>query len=153
MPTRQPARPHGRHVPAPASGRRSAGDVLAGLAALVVLVGLVGGVPYALLTFVGPPIRPELLDLEVLTGNVGPSTIIAVLVLLVWLAWFQLFVCVLVEVYAGVRRVGMPARVPLSGGTQFLANKLVSAALLLFTAGGRWSRRWSSWRPRPPRRR
>ncbi|MEV4801986.1 BTAD domain-containing putative transcriptional regulator [Nonomuraea sp. NPDC049421] len=139
MPTRQPARPHGRHVPARvparASGRRSAGDVLAGLAALVVLVGLVGGVPYALLTFVGPPIRPELLDLEVLTGNVGPSTIIAVLVLLVWLAWFQLFVCVLVEVYAGVRRVGMPARVPLSGGTQFLANKLVSAALLLFTAG------------------
>ncbi|WP_378786282.1 BTAD domain-containing putative transcriptional regulator [Nonomuraea fastidiosa] len=139
MPTREPARHHGRRVPARATararGRRSAGDVLTGLAALVVLVGLVGGVPYALLTFVGPPIRPELLDLEVLTGSVGPSTIIAVLVLLVWLAWFQLFVCVIVEVYAGVRRVGMPARVPLSGGTQFIANKLVSAALLLFTAG------------------
>ncbi|TDD12598.1 hypothetical protein E1292_01130 [Nonomuraea deserti] len=109
--------------------------MLAGLGALVVLVALVGGVPYALLTFVGPPIAPELLDLGVLTSRVGPSTIVAVLVLLVWLAWFQLFVCVLVEVYAGVRRVGMPARVPLSGGMQLLANKLVSAVLLLFTAG------------------
>ncbi|MBF8186700.1 hypothetical protein ITP53_13305 [Nonomuraea sp. K274] len=109
--------------------------MFAGLAALVVLVALVGGVPYALLMFVGPPLAPELLDLDLLTSRVGPSTIVAVLVLLVWLAWFQLFACVLVEVYAGVRRVGMPARVPLSGGTQVLANKLVSAVLLLFTAG------------------
>ncbi|GAA3709922.1 hypothetical protein GCM10022224_089350 [Nonomuraea antimicrobica] len=135
MPSRQPARAHGRHSPVRAPARRSAGDVVAGFGALLVLVALVGGVPYALLTFVGPPLRPELLDLETLAGSVGPSTIIAVLVLLVWLAWFQLFACVLVEVYAGVRRVGMPARVPLSGGTQFLANKLVSAVLLLFTAG------------------
>ncbi|TMR96133.1 hypothetical protein EJK15_25105 [Nonomuraea basaltis] len=109
--------------------------MFAGLGALVVLVALVGGVPYALLTFVGPPLAPELLDLDLLTSRVGPSTIVAVLVLLVWLAWFQLFACVLVEVYAGVRRVGMPARVPLSGGTQALANKLVGAVLLLFTTG------------------
>ncbi|RVX47368.1 transcriptional activator [Nonomuraea polychroma] len=135
MPTREPARPQGRHTSARMPARRSAGDVVAGLAALVVLVALVGGVPYALLTFVGPPLRPELLDLETLTSRVGPSTIVAVLVLLVWLAWFQLFACVLVEVYAGVRRVGMPARVPFSGGTQALANKLVGAVLLLFTTG------------------
>jgi hypothetical protein len=109
--------------------------VLAGFAALVVLVALVGGVPYALLTFVGPPVAPELLKLDTLLDRVGPSTIVDVLVLMVWLAWFQLFVCVLVEVYAGVRRVGMPARVPLSGGSQALANKLVGAVLLLFTAG------------------
>ncbi|MFI7638589.1 BTAD domain-containing putative transcriptional regulator [Nonomuraea sp. NPDC049400] len=135
MATREPARPHGRHTPVRVKARRSAGDVLAGIASLIVLVALVGGVPYALLTFVGPPIAPELLDLDLLTSRVGPSTIVAVLILLVWLAWFQLFVCVLVEVYAGVRRVGMPARVPLSGGTQALANKLVGAVLLLFTAG------------------
>ncbi|MCP2345923.1 hypothetical protein [Nonomuraea roseoviolacea] len=47
----------------------------------------------------------------------------------------QLVACVMVEVYAGVRRVGMPARVPFSGTTQALANRLVSAVLLLFTAG------------------
>lgn len=115
--------------------RRTAGDVLAGIGALVVLVALVGGVPYALLTFVGPPVAPELLDVDLLFSQVGPSTIVAVLVLLVWLAWLQLFACVVVEVYAGVRRVGMPARVPFSGGTQALANRLVSAVLLLFTAG------------------
>ncbi|GAA3526859.1 BTAD domain-containing putative transcriptional regulator [Nonomuraea rosea] len=135
MPTREPARPPRRHVPARVPARRTTGDVLAGLASLAVLVGLIGGVPYALLMFVGPPLSSELLRLDLITSNVGPSTMLALLVLLVWLAWFQLFVCVLVEVYAGVRRVGMPARVPLSGGTQALANKLVSAVLLLFTAG------------------
>ncbi|WP_328808369.1 hypothetical protein [Nonomuraea montanisoli] len=107
----------------------------AGLGALVVLVALVGGVPYALLRFAGPPIAPELLDLDLLTSSVGPSTIVAILVLFVWIAWLQLVACVMVEVYAGVRRVGMPARVPFSGTTQALANRLVSAVLLLFTAG------------------
>ncbi|MBN6056446.1 hypothetical protein JYK22_31245 [Nonomuraea sp. RK-328] len=107
----------------------------AGFGALVVLVALVGGVPYALLRFVGPPIAPELLDLDLLTSSVGPSTIVAILVLFVWIAWLQLVACVMVEVYAGVRRVGMPARVPFSGTTQALANRLVSAVLLLFTAG------------------
>ncbi|WP_336207676.1 BTAD domain-containing putative transcriptional regulator [Nonomuraea sp. LPB2021202275-12-8] len=142
MPTREPARPAAqgrprtlRQAPARIPPRRRPGDVLAGLGALVLLVALVGGVPYALLRFAGPPIAPELLDLDLLTSRVGPSTIMAVLVAFVWLAWLQLAVCVVVEVYAGVRRVGMPARVPLSGGTQALANRLVSAVLLLFTAG------------------
>lgn len=148
MPTRDPARPtrpatsaraagsKARPRPAPVRipARRTVGDVFAGLGALAALAGLVGGVPYLLLRFVGPPLSGELLDLDLLTSRVGPSTIVAVLVLLVWLAWFQLFVCVIVEVYAGVRRVGMPARVPFSGGTQALANRLVSAVLVLFTA-------------------
>ncbi|WP_406318630.1 bacterial transcriptional activator domain-containing protein [Streptosporangium sp. NBC_01639] len=124
MPTRQPMR---------IRPRRTAGDLLAGFGALVALLGLLGGVPYALLRLAGPPIPPELLDIDLLTSQVGTGTIIAILVLLVWLAWLQLAVCVVVEVYAGLRRVGMPARVPLSGGTQALANRLVSAVLLLFT--------------------
>ncbi|MEZ0072745.1 BTAD domain-containing putative transcriptional regulator [Planotetraspora sp. GP83] len=114
--------------------KRTAGDVFAGLGALLALAGLMGGVPYALLRLAGPPLPKELLNADVFTSQVGPETIIAILVLLVWLAWFQLFLCVVVEVYAGLRRVGMPARVPLSGGTQALANRLVSAVLLLFTA-------------------
>ncbi|MEV8637952.1 hypothetical protein AB0395_40510 [Streptosporangium sp. NPDC051023] len=124
MPTRQPMR---------IKPRRTAGDLIAGLGALVVLVALVGGVPYALLRLAGPPLSPELLHLNLLTSQVGTSLIIAILVLLVWLAWLQLTVCVIVEIYAGLRRVGMPARVPFSGGTQVLANRLVSAVLLLFT--------------------
>ncbi|GGL52780.1 hypothetical protein [Planomonospora parontospora] len=124
MPTRQPMR---------IRPRRTTGDLLAGLGALAVLVALLGGVPYALLRLAGPPLTPELLDLDLLTSRVGTGTIVAILVLLVWLAWLQLVACVLVELYAGIRRVGMPARVPLAGGTQALANRLVSAVLLLFT--------------------
>ncbi|MFC4057963.1 BTAD domain-containing putative transcriptional regulator [Planomonospora corallina] len=124
MPTRQPMR---------IRPRRTAGDLLAGLGALVLLAALVGGVPYALLRLAGPPLPPELLDLDLLSSQVGTGTVVAILVLLVWLAWLQLVVCVVVELYAGIRRVGMPARVPLSGGTQALANRLVSAVLLLFT--------------------
>ncbi|MDF5751261.1 hypothetical protein [Spongiactinospora sp. TRM90649] len=125
MPTRQPQR---------ITTRRTFGDVIAGLGALAVLVALVSGVPYALLRLAGPPIAPELLDIDLLTSQVGTSTLIAIMVLFVWLAWLQLLLCVIVEVYAGVRRIGMPVRVPLSGGTQALANRLVSAALVLFTA-------------------
>ncbi|WP_436760285.1 BTAD domain-containing putative transcriptional regulator [Streptosporangium sp. V21-05] len=124
MPTRQPAR---------IKARRTPGDLLAGLGALIVLVALIAGVPYALYRLAGPPLPPELLNLDLLTSQVGTSTIVAILVLLVWLAWLQLVVCVLVEIYAGLRRVGMPARVPFSGGTQMFANRLVSAAMLLFT--------------------
>ncbi|GAA2888630.1 hypothetical protein GCM10010517_52650 [Streptosporangium fragile] len=124
MPTRQPAR---------IGPRRTPGDLLAGVCALAALIALVAGVPYALFRLAGPPLSPELLDLDLLTSQVGTSTIVAILVLLVWVAWFQFAVCVIVEVYGGLRRVGMPARVPLSGGTQMLANRLVSAALLLFT--------------------
>ncbi|MGW0590860.1 hypothetical protein [Streptosporangium sp. NPDC002607] len=124
MPTRQPVR---------IKDRRTPGDLLAGLGALAVLVALIAGVPYALFRLAGPPLPPELRDLDLLTSQVGTSTIVAILVLLVWLAWLQMVVCVLVEIYAGVRRVGMPARVPFSGGTQMFANRLVSAAMLLFT--------------------
>ncbi|GAA1503334.1 hypothetical protein GCM10009677_38980 [Sphaerisporangium rubeum] len=125
--------------PASAAGgrirhRRTAGDVVAGIAALIALAALMGGVPYALLRLTGPPLPDTLLNGELLTRQISPSTAVAILVLLVWLAWAQLVVCVIVEVYNGVRRVGMPARVPLSGGSQALANRLVSAALALFTA-------------------
>ena len=51
-----------------------------------------------------------------------------------WLAWLQLVWCVIVEVRAAARNVGVPARVPLSGGTQSVAHRLVTAALLLFSA-------------------
>ncbi|MFC6080788.1 hypothetical protein [Sphaerisporangium aureirubrum] len=130
-------RPPSRPAPVPAGRirpRRTAGDVVAGIAALIALAALMGGVPYALLRLAGPPVPETLLNGDLLTRQISPSTAIAILVLLVWLAWIQLAVCVIVEVYNGIRRIGMPARVPLSGGAQALANRLVSAALALFTA-------------------
>ncbi|MQY07323.1 BTAD domain-containing putative transcriptional regulator [Actinomadura macrotermitis] len=125
MATRQPVKI--RH-------HRSAADVLAGVGAIAALAALLLGVPYALLTLFGSPVPDELPSMGDLTGQVGPSALIPVLVGLVWLAWLQLALCVVVEVYAGIRGVGVPARVPLAGGTQSLVHRLVVAALLLFTA-------------------
>ncbi|OLT30525.1 hypothetical protein BJF79_38845 [Actinomadura sp. CNU-125] len=114
-------------------GRRSAGDVLAGIGALIALAALLAGVPFALLTLFGSPVPAEAPTLDDLTARVGPGSLITILVALVWLAWLQLAVCVIVEVYAGIRGVGVPARVPLAGGTQSLVHRLVVTALLLFT--------------------
>jgi hypothetical protein len=115
-------------------GHRSAGDVLAGLAAIVALAALVAGVPFALLTFFGSPIPERVPALDDLTRQIGPGSLVTILVALVWLAWIQLAACVLVEVYAGIRGVGVPARVPLAGATQSVVHRLVVTALLLFTA-------------------
>jgi hypothetical protein len=108
--------------------------VLQGFAAVGALVALVAGVPFALLTFFGSPLPDQLPTLNDLNQRLGPSSLMTVLVGLVWLAWLQLAVCTVVEVYAGVRGVGVPARVPLAGGTQSLVHRLVVTALLLFTA-------------------
>ncbi|MFC6885664.1 hypothetical protein [Actinomadura yumaensis] len=121
-------------TPVKVKAHRSAGDVLAGLGAVAALGALLGGVPWALLTFFGSPLPERTPSLGDLTHQLGPGALIGVLVALVWLAWIQLALCVAVEVYAGIRGVGVPARVPLAGGTQSLAHRLVVAALLLFTA-------------------
>ena len=120
--------------PVSVNRRRSAGDVLAGLGALVVLAALVVGVPLALYNFFGSPIPQQMPTADDFTHQIGPSALITILVGLVWLAWLQLLLCVLVEVYAGIRGIGVPARVPLAGGTQSLVHRLVVTALLLFTA-------------------
>ncbi|MEV5569199.1 hypothetical protein AB0L06_04060 [Spirillospora sp. NPDC052269] len=137
MATRQAGGPglgQGQRRPTPPRHRRGPGDVLTGIGALVALAALLIGVPYALLTLFGSPVPSHVPGMSDLTQRIGPSALLAILVVLVWLAWLQLAACVVVEVYAGVRGVGVPARVPLAGGTQSLVHRLVVAALLLFTA-------------------
>ena len=124
----------GRGTPVKAARRRSAGDVLAGIGAVLALTALMVGVPVALLALFGSPLPDEMPSPSDLTQRIGPDSLIGILVALVWLAWIQLAVCVAVELYAGIRGVGVPARVPLAGGTQSLVHRLVVAALLLFTA-------------------
>ncbi|WP_019634983.1 BTAD domain-containing putative transcriptional regulator [Actinomadura atramentaria] len=114
--------------------RRTPGDVLAGVGALAALTALLVGVPWALLAAFGSPVPTELPAAGDLGQRIGESALIPILVGLVWLAWLQFALCVAVEVYAGVRGVGVPARVPLAGGTQSLVHRLVVTALLLFTA-------------------
>ncbi|GAA0399478.1 BTAD domain-containing putative transcriptional regulator [Microbispora corallina] len=114
--------------------QRTASDVAFGVLAILALAGLLAGVPYALGRFLGSPIPDGGFSLSMLTEEVGLSTVLDMLSILVWLAWLQLVACVLVELWAGIRRVGVPARVPFARGPQALAHRLVTAALLLFTA-------------------
>ncbi|MEO3787883.1 hypothetical protein ABGB12_31535 [Actinocorallia sp. B10E7] len=114
--------------------RRSAAEVTAGLLSLLALLALVIGVPLALVRFTGSPIPSRMPDASVFTDPLDVETVLYVITLGVWLAWLQLLLCLVVELHAGVRGVGVPARVPLAGTTQAVVHKLVVAVLLLFTA-------------------
>src|ERR1700735_3507459 len=118
----------------PVQRGRSAGDVLAGILAVVALLTLTAGVPLALLRIFGSPVPHVLPSASGLTRQLDSQAVLKVLAVIVWLAWLQLVVCIIAEVRAAVRNTGMPARVPLAGGTQAVAHRLVTAAVLLFPA-------------------
>jgi hypothetical protein len=113
---------------------RTPGDVLAGVAAVLLLAALTIGVPIALVTVVGLPLPHTLPKASALTSQLDITAILRILSVIIWLAWVQLVWCVLVEIKAAVSNVGVPARVPLAGATQSVAHRLVTAVLLLFTA-------------------
>ena len=139
----------GLRAPARRRGRTPA-DIALGLLAVVLLAALTIGVPVALVGLVGLPVPKSMPSMSVLTGQLDAATILKVLSVIVWLAWLQLVWCVIVEIRAAVRNVGVPARVPLSGGTQSVAHRLVTAALLLFSAAAALSPALSNSAPPPP---
>src|SRR6478672_5193179 len=114
--------------------RRTPGDALAGVGAIVLLVALTVGVPIALVTVVGLPLPHTLPRLSALTSQLDITAILRILSVIVWLAWIQLVWCVLVEIKAAASHAAGSPKVPLAGATQSLAHRLVTAALLLFTA-------------------
>ncbi len=133
----------------PVGRRRSAGDVLAGFFAVVALLALTIGVPLGLIMVFGVPVH-GLPGLSVLTHQLDIFAILKLLSVLVWLAWLQLVFCVIAEIRAAARNTGMPARVPLAGGTQAVVHRLVTAALLLFTASAVLSPAFAHSAPRAP---
>ena len=118
--------------------RRTPGDVLAGVGAIVLLTALTVGVPIALITVVGLPLPHTVPKLSALTSQLDITAILRILSVIVWLAWIQLAWCVLVEIKAAASgkqgHAAASPKVPLAGVTQSLAHRLVTAALLLFTA-------------------
>ena len=139
----------GLRAPARQRGRTPA-DIALGLLAVVLLAALTIGVPAALVNLIGLPVPKSMPSTSVLTGQLDPATILKILSVIVWLAWLQLVWCVIVEIRAAVRNVGVPARVPLSGGTQSVAHRLVTAALLLFSAAAALSPALSQAAPAAP---
>lgn len=102
----------------------------AALAALGLLLLLVGFPIFLLLTAGAPPIPTSLPDRADLTQPIGVDLILGVLLIVVWLAWLQFAVCTVVEVVGFVRGGGLPTVVPLSGPTQALARALVGTVLV-----------------------
>jgi hypothetical protein len=129
--------------------RRTPGDVLAGVAAVAALTALTIGVPIALITVVGLPLPHTMPSASFLTRQLDILAILRILSVVIWLAWAQLVWCVLVEIKAAISNVGVPSRVPLAGATQSAAHRLVTAALLLFTAAAALAPAVAS--PGPPR--
>lgn len=124
----------GLRPPVTAAPRRTVGDVLLGLLAILALAALTVGVPAALVLAFGLPIPHKLPSTSVLTSQLDVMSVLRVVAVVIWLAWIQLVWCVIVEIRAAVRNVGVPGRVPLAGPSQSLAHRLVTAALLLFSA-------------------
>jgi DNA-binding SARP family transcriptional activator len=116
------------------ASRRTASDVLLGVLAVLALAALTIGVPVALAAVFGLPIPHKLPSASVLTQQLDVMSVLRVVAVVVWLAWIQLVWCVIVEIRAAIRNVGVPDRVPLASPAQSLAHRLVTAALLLFSA-------------------
>ncbi|NDL58920.1 hypothetical protein [Phytoactinopolyspora mesophila] len=126
-----------QHKPDPAGQQRSLPRALAAALALAVLVA---GVPIGLLVLAGhPPIPTSLPTRDDLTATIGADQLIGVLLWIVWLAWLQFTICVLVELRSAVRGIGLPTRVPMGGASQRLARVLVGSVLLAATAVGQAS--------------
>ena len=128
---------------------RTPADVAIGVLAVLALAALTVGVPLGLFLVFGLPI-PHKLSFSALTGQLDLKTILKILAVIVWLAWLQLVWCVVVEIRAAVRNVGVPSRVPLAGATQPVARRLVTAALLLFSATAALSPAFMTGSAAPP---
>lgn len=127
--TRTPAPSRLPHE-APTGNRGSA--IAKAIAALVAIVAIAGGVPWALYSAFGAPWPDSLPSSDWIYADFSPRDALSVLVVVLWLAWAHFLVCLLVEFVAERRGRGLSASVPGgSVGTQPLARRLVGAVLLL----------------------
>lgn len=119
-----------RHAP-PGHGRPRRG-IVAGLVALIAILAVVAGLPWALLTFTnwpvtGVPSWQQVRDLPATAAT--DEAIVAVFVVGVWLAWFVFTASVLVEAVAQVRGRDV-VRLPAVGSLQVAARNLVATVVL-----------------------
>ena len=121
-------------LPQPSAPPSRSPEVVRGLLSATALLAVVVGVPLLLASFVGWPLPTSAPDRSWLTSAIDAATLMKVIACAVWLAWAHFTVCVVVEVRAEVRGQGLQRRVPLGGGSQSIARRLVGAVLLLVTS-------------------
>lgn len=118
-----------RHAPPPQPRTRG---LVTGLGSLVLLAAVVGGLPWALLRFTewpvtGVPTAEQLRDIPATVAS--EQTIIAVLVVGLWLAWLAFTTSVALEAVAHIRGHDVP-RMPGAAPVQLAARNLVAAVVM-----------------------
>lgn len=111
--------------------------VFGGLASLVVLIGLLVGIPAALVFFAGNPFPTGDELSRVMSGpDVGGVFFVGtVLPLIGWIAWLSMAIAILVEIPAQIRRMPAP-KIPGLGLQQKGASVLIGAIVAMVTIGG-----------------
>ncbi len=117
--------------------RRPLAAWLRGLAAMLVMLALLIGIPVALWALRGNPLPDTGTDLSglldrLLAPDTDGSLFLGALTWLGWLAWASFALTVLLEAVSQLRGLPTP-RLPALGPQQRAANVLVAAAALLFT--------------------
>ncbi len=107
------------------------GELLKGLFSLVAIVAIVGGVPYLLWTWFGAPWPDQVPDRDFLFSQLDANTVLKIISVVIWLAWLHFVVCLMAEAVAERRGRGFSPRVPLGGGSQTLARRLIAGVALL----------------------
>ncbi|MFI5733159.1 BTAD domain-containing putative transcriptional regulator [Kribbella sp. NPDC051587] len=111
-------------------------DRLKGFVALLAIVAIVGGVPYVLLRFFGTPWPDQMPNWNVLVDELDVRAVLGIFAFFIWLAWLHFVICLIAEAVAEIRGHGLSPRVPLGGGSQHLARRLISAVVLIAGAAG-----------------
>jgi hypothetical protein len=123
-PVRSARLPQGR------SGNAAA-DRLKGLFSLVAILAIVGGVPYVLLTFFATPWPDKMPTRDVLFDQLSTDTVLGIIAFFIWVAWLHFVICLIAEAVAEVRGHGLSPRIPLGGGSQNLARRLIAGVVLI----------------------
>lgn len=111
---------------------------LTGLAACLVLLVLLVGLPSALIAVAGNPLPDSLPSWDQLATAVtrpdDGTLALAAIVWIGWVAWAVLTVCIITELLALLRGLRAP-RLPALHGPQLATRALIATAALLFAAG------------------
>ncbi len=123
-------RPRAARLPA-ARRRNPFVDKLKGLASLLTVLAIVGGVPYLLVTLFGAPWPSQMPDKDFLYSQLDATAILKIIAAVIWIAWAHFVLCLITEAVAESRGRGLSPQVPLGGGSQTLARRLISGIVLL----------------------
>jgi hypothetical protein len=108
-----------------------AADRLKGFVSLLAILAIVGGVPYVLLTFFGTPWPDKMPNRDMLFSELSAETVLGIIAFFIWVAWLHFVICLIAEAVSEVRGHGLSPRIPLGGGSQTLARRLITGVVLI----------------------